>query len=334
MHSPYRPTLSRRHCLQAAALLALTWPALPGSAHAQAPAYPGPIRILVGYPPGGPADTAARIVADKLATQLGQPVLVDNKPGAGGQIAAQALKAAPADGSVLFLSNTHTVAMVPLTMKAPGFAPATDFRPVGAVANFELALAVHPKTGAASLAELGAWFAARRGDASIGVPAPASAPEFIAGEVARHLKADIVPVAYRGATPMVTDLLAGQISAGVSGISDFLQHQKAGKLRILAASRSTPLLPGVPSFAQAGLPSLDATSDFLGLYAPAGLNDTAVARYNAALNQVLAQPEVVAKLQASAMTPAAGTPGEQAQRLAHVSKALAALVAQSGFIPQ
>ncbi|WP_428000569.1 tripartite tricarboxylate transporter substrate-binding protein [Acidovorax sp.] len=331
MPHPYPFALSRRRCLQAA-LLAL--PLLVAAGAAQAQTYSGPIRMLVGYPPGGPADTTARIVAEKLAMQLGQPVLVDNKPGAGGQIAAQALKAAPADGSVIFMSNTHTVAMVPLTMKAPGFAPATDFRPLGAVANFELALAVHPKTGAANLAELGTWFAAHRSEASIGVPAPASAPEFIAGEVARQLKADIVPVAYRGATPMVTDLLAGQIAAGVSGISDFLQYQKSSRLRIVAVSRTTPLLPGVPSFAQAGLASLDATSDFLGLYAPAGLNEATVARYNTALNQVVALPEVVAKLQANAMAPAAGTPGEQALRLAQVSRALAALVAQSGFVPQ
>lgn len=330
MHHPLRPTLSRRLCLQAA-LLAIPL-LVSASAHAQV--YSGPVRILVGYPPGGPADTAARIVAEKLAVQLGQAVIVDNKPGAGGQIAAQALKAAPADGSVLFMSNTHTVAMVPLTMKAPGFAPATDFRTIGTVASFELALAAHPKTGAGNLPELGTWFGAHRSEASIGVPAPASAPEFIAGEMARHLKADIVPVAYRGATPMVADLLAGQIAAGVSGISDFLQYQKAGKLRILAVSRATPLLPGVPSFVQAGLGSLDATSDFLGLYAPAGLTDVTVARYNAALNQVMAMPEVVAKLQGNAMVPAPGTPAEQAQRLSQVSRVLSALVVQSGFVPQ
>lgn len=300
--------------------------------HAQG--YAGPVRVLVGYPPGGPADTAARIVAEKLAVELGQPVVVDNKPGAGGQIAAQALKAAPADGSVLFMSNTHTVAMVPLTVKAAGFAPATDFRMVGTVATFELALAVHPKTGATDLQTLGAWLGAHRGEAGIGVPAPASAPEFVAAKVSRVLKADTVPVAYRGAAPMVGDLLGGQIAAGVSGISDFLQYQQAGKLRILAVSRATPLLPGVPSFSQAGVAGLDNTTDFLGLYAPAALPDTMVARYNTALNRVLAQPDVVAKLQGYVMTVAPSTPAEQAQHLAQVSKALAALVQESGFVPQ
>ena len=318
--------LSPRSLLLTAAL----WAAL----GAQAQGYSGPVRMLVGYPPGGPADTAARIVAEKLAVELGQPVVVDNKPGAGGQIAAQALKAAPADGSVVFISNTHTVAMVPLTMKAAGFAPATDFRMIGTVATFELALAVHPKTGAGNLQELGAWLGAHRGEAGIGVPAPASAPEFVAGKISRVLKADTVPLAYRGAAPMVGDLLGGQIAAGVSGISDFLQYQQSGKLRILAVSRATPLLPGVPSFAQAGVAGLDNTTDFLGLYAPAALPDAIVARYNIALNRVLAQPEVVARLRGYVMTVAPGTPAEQAQRLAQVSKALAVLVQESGFVPQ
>ena len=301
-------------------------------AHAQG--HAGPVRVLVGYPPGGPADTAARIVAEKLAVELGQPVVVDNKPGAGGQIAAQALKAAPADGSVLFMSNAHTVAMVPLTMKAAGFAPATDFRTIGTVATFELALAVHPKTGAANLQALGAWLGAHPGGAGIGVPAPASAPEFVAGKVSRVLRVDTVPVAYRGAAPMVSDLLGGQVAAGVSGISDFIQYQQAGKLRILAVSRATRLLPGVPSFSQAGVAGVDNTTEFLGLYAPAALPDAVVVRYNTALNRVLAQPEVIARLQGHVMTAAPSTPAEQAQHLAQVSKAFAGLVQESGFVPQ
>lgn len=300
---------------------------------AQAQDYQGPVRLLVGYPPGGPADTVARIVADKLGTRLGQPVVVENRPGAGGQIAAQALKAAPADGSVLFLSNVHTVAMVPLTVKAPGFSTERDFRPVGAIATFELALAAHPQTQATTLAQLGQWFAARPAQASIGVPAPASAPEFLAMKVSRQFRAESVPVAYKGAAPLVQDLLGGQVPAGVSGISDFLQYHQAGRLRIVAVTRATPLLPGVPSFAEAGFEGLELT-DFLGLYAPAALPAPMVARYNAALNAVLALPDVQDRLRAQAMAALPGTPGEQAERLARTSRALAELVRASGFVPQ
>jgi tripartite-type tricarboxylate transporter receptor subunit TctC len=293
----------------------------------------GPIRLLVGYTPGGPADTAARIVAEKLSTELGHPVVVDNKPGAGGQIAAQALKAAPADGSVLFLSNTHTVVTVPLTVRNPGFATAKDFRTVGGVATFELALAVNPKTHANTLKELGAWFATHQSEASIGVPAPASSPEFVAAKVSRTFKADTVAASYRGAPPMVQDLLAGQLAAGVSSISDFQQYHQAGTLRILAVTRTTPLLPGVPSFAEAGLSGLDNTTDLLGIYAPAAMSDALVARYNTALNRVLANPEVVARFKGYVMTPAPMTPVEQQQRLVQASAVLSTLMNESGFVP-
>ncbi len=292
-----------------------------------------PVRLLVGYPPGGPADKVARIVSNDLAALLGQPVVVENRPGAGGQIAAQALKSAPADGSVLFLSNTHTVVTLPLTVKAPGFAPATDFRTVGTVASFELALAVHPKTGARTLAALRSWFATHRADASIGVPAPASAPEFLARRIARAFQVDTVPAAYRGAAPMVQDLLGGQVAAGLSGVPDFLPYQESGRLRILAVTRTTPLLPGVPSFAEAGLPGMEAT-DILGLYAPAGTPDAIVMGLNAALQRVLALPDVAARLREQAMTVAPGSPAEHAQRLAQVSRMLKQLVQESGYVPQ
>ncbi|MDF3831634.1 tripartite tricarboxylate transporter substrate-binding protein [Cupriavidus basilensis] len=293
----------------------------------------GPVRLLVGYPPGGPADTAARIVAEKLTQALGRTVLVDNRPGAGGQIAAQALKVAPADGSVLLLSNTHTVATIPLTVRNAGFSPATDFRPVGTIATFELALAVHPKTGATNLAGLGAWFARHPGETGIGVPAAGSAPEFVAGKISKALKADTVPVPYRGAAPLVQDLLGAQVAAGISGVSDFLPYHQNGKLRIIAVSNPTPLLPGVPSFAQAGIAGL-ALTDFLGLYAPAATPDAIVVRYNATLNRVLAMPEIGEKLREHVMLPAPGTPAEQAQRLAQVSTALAGVVRESGYRPQ
>lgn len=199
---------SRRKALKLLASASLASLAVSSPFRATAEDSRKPIRLLVGYPPGGPADIVARIIAERLSSVMGRPVVVDNRPGAGGQIAAQALKSAVPDGTTLFLSNTHTVVTVPLTVASPGFAPSTDFRPIGTVANFELALAVHKRTGVKKLSELKAWLAAHSDEANIGVLAPTSAPEFIAGKLARAFRTKTVPVPYRGAAPMVQDLLA------------------------------------------------------------------------------------------------------------------------------
>jgi len=289
------------------------------------------IRILVGYAPGGPADIAARIVADKLALLLQQPVVVDNRPGAGGQLAAMALKAAPADGSVLMLTNTHTVSTVPLTVKNPGFSTARDFRPVGSVATFELSLATNPgTTGAHDFANFGRWLGEHRSDAAIGVPAAASAPEFMASRIARHFNVESVPVPYKGSSPMLPDLLGGTLHGAIASVSDFLQYHRSGRLRILATTRRTTLLPEVPSFEEVGLSGME-LSELLGFYAGAGVPDAIVARYNTALARVLVQPEVVEKLRAIDMVAVPGTPTDQADRLARIDRMLGQLVKDSGF---
>ncbi|HYF17308.1 MAG TPA: tripartite tricarboxylate transporter substrate-binding protein [Ramlibacter sp.] len=313
--------LTRRGAVAAVATFALA---------ARAQENRGAIRVLVGYPPGGPADVVARLVADKLAAPLGQAVVVENRAGAGGLVAAQALKAAPADGSVLFLSNAHTVAMLPLIQKNPGFSTEKDFRTVGAAATFELALAAHPGTGATTAEQLGRWFAANPARSNIGVPAAGSAPELLGLALARQFRAEGVPVAYKGAAPLVQDLLAGQVPAGVSGVAEFLPHHQAGRLRIVALTRTTPLLPGVPSFADVGMPNLELT-ELLGLYAPAATPAAVVARYNEALQRVLQSGEVRDRLQALTMTPVPGTPADHAERLGRIQQAMAAAVRQTGY---
>lgn len=300
---------------------------------AYAQEYRGPVKVLVGYPPGGPADVIARLVADKLATELGQAVVVENRAGAGGLLAAQQLKVSPADGSVLFLSNMHTVAMLPLINKSAGFATEKDFRTVGSVASFELALAVHPSTEATTVAQLGAWFAANRGRANIGVPAPGSVPELMAVTLGRKFNTQAVPIAYKGAAPLVQDLLSGQIAAGVSGVAEFLQHHQAGKLRILSLTRPTPLLPGVPSFTDAGLPGLELT-EVLGLYAPSAMASQVANRYNSALQRVLALPDVRERIRILTMTALPRSPSEHGELVARIQKNMADVVSTTGYAPQ
>src|SRR3989339_80126 len=199
-----------------------------------AQAQSGPVKLMVGFPPGGGTAAIARILADKLKDQLGVPVLVDNKAGAGGQIAAQALKAAPADGNTLFLSHDHTITILPLVVKNPGYDSARDFVPVAGFATFANGLAVSGGTPAKTMAEYVAWVQKQgAGKDTVGVPAPASVPEFLVKVIGQKYKLDLQAAPYRGSAPMMADMLGNQIHAGVGSVPDFIENQKAGKIRMV-----------------------------------------------------------------------------------------------------
>ena len=177
-----------------------------------------PIKILVGFPPGGGTDAAARILAEKLKDELGVPVVVENKPGAGGQIAAQALKAAPADGNTLFLSHDHTITILPMVVKNPGYAPAQDFVPVAGFATFVNAFAVSGGTPAKTFADYVSWVKTQGGKGAVGIPAPASTPEFLVKVVGEKFKLDLVAAPYRGSAPMMADMLGNQIAGRIDDL--------------------------------------------------------------------------------------------------------------------
>src|SRR5690349_13668882 len=218
-----------------------------------------PVRILVGFPPGGGTDAIARVLADKLKDQLGAPVVVDNRAGAGGQIAAQALKAAPADGHTFFLSHDHTISILPLVTRNPGFDPATDFVPVAGFATFANAFAVSAGTPARSFPEYIKFVQAHGGKDTVGIPAPASIPEFLVGMMASKYKLDLQAAPYRGSAPMMADMLGNQIKSGIASIPDFIENHKAGKLRIVAVigDKRQAILPEVPTFAELGVAGLE-----------------------------------------------------------------------------
>jgi tripartite-type tricarboxylate transporter receptor subunit TctC len=275
----------------------------------------GPITLVVGYPPGGSADIGARILAEKLPAILGQSVVVDNRSGAGGQIAARLVRSAPSNGSVLFFTNGHTVVTV------------------GTFASFEFALAVHPKTQVHSVQELVAYFARTPAERSIAVPAPGSAPEFMVGRLAQLTRSDVQSVAYRGAAPAVQDLLGGQVAAAILPVADILPYLKAGRLQAIAVTQATALLPNVPAFADMGLGEL-AASDFLAVYAPVGVSDDNVARVNAAIQKVLAMPDVSERIRSYAMQPLPGSPDDLRSRYLAASKTVGALMKAVDYQPQ
>lgn len=320
--------VSRRQLLKLAAVSAsissLTLPAVAQDGG-------GPITLLVGYPAGGSADVAARLLADKLSTLLSRTVIVDNRPGAGGQIAARLFKAAPPDGSMLFFSNMHTLVTVPLTTRTPGFDTQKDFRPVGNFSSFELVLAVNPAIGVSSFEEFRKWASKNHNSLNIGVPAPASIPEFIAGAISRELGTTSQPIPYRGSAPLLQDLLGNQVSIGMLTSTEAVLYKD--KVRNLAITNKSSLLPGVPSFAEVGLPGLD-IAEYLGVFAPPGLSDAMAARVADAVKQAAALPDVAERLRQVGQVVAAETPAEQTKQIKRVSQLAAELVTKSGFKPQ
>ena len=297
-------------------------------------AQSGGTRLMVGFPPGGGTDAIARIFADKLKDQLGTSVVVDNKAGAGGQLAAQALKAAPADGSVLFLSHDHTISILPLVVKNPGFEPAKDFVAVAGFATFVNALAVSGGTPARSVNEYVTWVRSQ-GKGTAGVPAPASVPEFLVKVIAEKYKLDLAAAPYRGSAPMMADMLGNQISAGVGSIPDFIENHKAGKIRVVAVLGSVrqAALPDVPTFAELGLAGFEDVP-YYGIFAPAGTPKAVIDRIADAVAKVVAMPDVKEKLTAMGLTVGYMPPAQLASRELAYTQTWTRIVKASGFQAQ
>lgn len=294
------------------------------------------IRILVGFPPGGGTDAIARTLAEKLRGPLNANVIVENRPGAGGQLAAQALRAAPADGTTLFLSHDHTISILPLVMKAPGYDPAKDFVPVAGFATFVNALAVSGATPAKSVDEYVAWVKTQGGGkGAVGIPAPASVPEFLVKVFAQRYQLDLVAAPYRGSAPMIGDMLGNQIAAGVGSVPDFIDQHKAGKLRVVGVlgSARQSALPDVPTFSELGLKGFEDVP-YYGVFAPAGTPKATLDQLSAAIAQVIVLPEVRDRLTALGLT-VAHTSGEQlAARERAYHQTWAKIIKDSGFQPQ
>lgn len=301
---------------------------------AAAQEYKGPIRVLVGFAAGGSIDITARIFADKMKDSLGQPVVVENRPGAGGQIAAQALKAAAPDGGTVMLSMDHTKVIIPLTFKNPGYEPAKDFAPMGQVARYIMGLAVHPSTNAGTVKDYVAWAKANPKQANVGIPAAGSVPHFAGYLVARGGGIDLNSVPYKGAAPLAQDLIAGQIPAGIASIADFIEFHRAGKMKVVAVmgSKRTTFLPEVPTFDELGYKGLDGDY-WIGFFAPAGTPRAFIERFNKAAVAVAAQADVRERLQKITLEAAPSTPEELGKKLAAGSAHWAPIIQASGFKP-
>jgi tripartite-type tricarboxylate transporter receptor subunit TctC len=320
---------TRRHLVAAAAAATLGLPAI-------ARAQGRTLRILVGFPPGGGTDAIARLLGEALRAELGATVVVENRAGAGGQLAAQALKAAAPDGNTVFISHDHTISILPLVSKTPGFDPAKDFVPVGGFASFVNAFAVSPGTPAKTMDEYVAWVRGNGGGkGTVGVPAPASTPEFLVKVLGGRYQLDLVPVPYRGSAPMMGDMLGNQIAAGVGSVPDFIENHRAGRLRVLAVlgRARQAALPEVPSFGEMGLTGFD-DLPYYGFWAPAGTPAAAVDGFAQALARAANRPEVRERLGQLGLAVDVMSPPQLAAREQAYTRNWAEIIRRSGFQPQ
>lgn len=330
--TPFSLSPARRRFSRALSALALGVLGCASLAQAQT----GGIRLLVGFPPGGGTDAVARVLADKLKDQLGTNVIVENKAGAGGQLAAQALKAAAADGSVLFLTHDHTISILPQVVKNPGFDPVQDFTPVAGFATFVNGLALSPGTPAKTFNEYVAWVREQnKGRGTVGVPAPASTPEFFVKIIGEKFKLDLQAAPYRGSAPMMGDMLGNQIAAGVGSVPDFIENHKAGKIRMVAVigPKRQALLPDVPTFTELGLSGFE-DLPYYGIFAPHGTPKAVVERYSEAVAKVIAQPEVRDRLTALGLTVGHMTPQQLGNRERAYTQTWSRIIKASGFQAQ
>ena len=299
-------------------------------------AQSNPIRLMVGFPAGGGTDAIARILGEHLSQKLGIPIIVENRAGAGGQIAAQALKAAAADGSVLFLSHDHTISILPLINKKAGYNPVTDFVPVAGFATFANGIALGGDLAETTLDQfVHAVRTQHQGKAAVGVPAPQSVPEFLVRILAAQYRLDLIAVPYKGSAPMIADMLGKQIPAGVASVPDLIEFQKAGKLRMVAVmgKKRQEVLPETPTFAELGIKGFE-DLPYYGIFAPKGTPAATLERYSEALNKVLEMPNVQQRLVALGLTVDYMTSQTLSERERAYSKNWAKIIAESGFTAQ
>jgi tripartite-type tricarboxylate transporter receptor subunit TctC len=299
---------------------------------AEAQAWPAkPIRIVVNFPPGGAADVIARAVAPGLGEALGQQVVIENRPGAGGNIGADAVAKSPADGYTLLMSSGGTVSINPHIYAKMSYDPVKDLQPVAAAARVLVFLVVRPDVPAKSVAEFVAYAKANPGKLSFGSPGNGSSPHLAAEMFKRDTKTFMVHIPYRGAAPALTDLLGGQLDFMFDpGIG--LQHVRSGKLRLLGigSPKRSALFPEAPTLDEAGLKGFDADSWF-GFYAPSGVPQDIVARLNREINRILQTPAVKDRIAGLGGEAAAMTPAEFAERGRTDSNRFGAFIKAAGI---
>jgi len=271
------------------------------------------VKVITGFPPGGTSDTICRRVASKLAPGYGKSVVVENRAGAGGQIAVQSFKTAPPDGSQILQTPMSMLGIYPHIYKKLQYDPATDVAPASLGATFDFGFAVGPAVPASvrNVPEFLDWCKANPGQANFGSPGAGAVPHFIGVLIGRTANVDLKHVPYRGTQPAILEMIGGQIQAVSGPVGEFIQHVAAGKCRLLATTGAvrSKFAPGVPTLLEQGLKDM-AFNEWFGFFLPAKSPPEVVQRANAALRAALAEREVIEGLETMGLEAKSSTPAE------------------------
>ena len=294
-------------------------------------------KIIAGFAPGGTADTVSRRIADKLHPGYAKSAVVENKTGAGGQIAVSFVKAAAPDGSVVLLTPMSMLGIYPHTYKKLPYDPAVDLTPVSAAAQFDYGLAVGPLVPARvkTVPEFLAWCKANPMLANFGSPASGSSPHFIGALLAREANVDLRHVAFRGTQPAVLDMIGGQIAAVSGPTGEFTQNILAGKCRLLATSgaKRNKFTPDTPTLIEQGYKNM-AFSEWFGFFLPAKAPQAVVQRLNTAIRGALASQDVIDGLALSQLEVLPTSPEQLAAMLKADTELWGRLVKTIDFTPE
>ncbi len=300
-----------------------------GTASAQADRT---LRILVGFPAGVSIDVVTRILSEKMKDELKRPIIIDNRPGAGGRLAADLLKAAAPDGNTVMVTPIVVPVLAPMVFSKLNYNPEADFTPVGRVCDFAFALAVPASSPVKTVKDYAAWLKANPQQANFGSPAAGSLPHFFGIMLGNAIGVETVHVPFNGGAALQAAVLGGHAPAGIDVVMEWQQNSKAAKVKVLATSGSqrSKVMPEVPTFKEQGYPDLVGQGWF-GMYAPARTPVAQVDEINRALNKALASPEVRERFAALGLEPGGGSAADLQKTMAEDTRRWGPVVRKSGF---
>ncbi len=313
------------------AIAGLLWVLVPAAALAQYPTKP--VRVIIHFPAGGSTDVVTRTLAQALTESMGQPFVVENRPGADGAIAAAQVMQAPADGHTLFVATNTAMMQVPLLQKKPPYDPVSAFTPVSLVGRYAFFLVVTPKLGVGTMAELVAYARANPGKVNFATYSGAS--QLAYAQIVKTAGVDMLRVPYKGEAPSVTDILGGTVHAVFATPTSALSHIKEGRLRVLATTLPARWtgLPEVPTTVEAGLPPIG-VEFFAAMFGPAKMPPEIAARLSNELSAIIARAQIREQIDRHGFALAASTPEELGAFVKRQMDAWARGYAEAGIVAE